>query len=449
MTLLLPVDSSPSLVQSIACASVWTLLEWSRLFVFCGLPFNMVGYALTAFSPSSQFAAAVGVLGLSFIVMVLNLLALKCLQQHRLKDIGVYFGGIVLIYGLGWIHLQYHQRKMEKNASFYEVALVQTGLRPEQKVPLRDQEHLFISPFEQWINIILELENSDKKQWNLIVLPEAAVPYGAYFAIYPIEDVQEVLKTLWGTSCVEDLPKLEENVHEVSNMFWVQALANHYRSEVIIGLDDSDEILDTWYNAAFYMPPHVKEVQRYEKCILVPLAEYLPIKWLEPLVQKYGITNFATHGRQAKIFGQAVPMSASVCYEECFGHFMRQGRKQGAKLFVNVTNDGWYLPSKLPEQHFHHARVRSIENGVPLVRACNTGITAIVDSLGNTCARLPAQEDGAIIQGVLSSRVPLYHYSTLYTVWGDALIVSVCGVGVLVWVFVYGVLRKGVARSYE
>ena len=116
-------------------------------------------------------------------------------------------------------------------------------------------------------------------------------------------------------------------------------------------------------------------------------------------------------------------MSLSVCYEECFPHIMREGRQKGAQLFVNVTNDGWYPYSRLPEQHFIHGRMRAIENGVPLLRACNTGVTAGVDSLGRTIARFENSEGNFELEkGALYIPLNLYSFSTLYTFWGDVLI---------------------------
>ncbi len=124
--------------------------------------------------------------------------------------------------------------------------------------------------------------------------------------------------------------------------------------------------------------------------------------------------------KSRKVFASKVPLSASICYEETFSHHMRQSRQKGASMFVNLTNDNWYPNSKLPQQHFDHARLRAVENGVPMVRACNTGVTAAIDSLGRIIGQI-TEETRA---GVLVAKVPLYHYSTLYSFWGDWGIVS-------------------------
>ena len=74
----------------------------------------------------------------------------------------------------------------------------------------------------------------------------------------------------------------------MNNLFWAQAVANHYGSEVVLGLDDSDEEKGEHFNAAFHVMPHKHAINRYEKRVLLPLAEYLPFSFLKPLVARYG-----------------------------------------------------------------------------------------------------------------------------------------------------------------
>jgi apolipoprotein N-acyltransferase len=442
LALCLPLHLKPSFLSACALAGVWTLLEWSRLFVFCGFPFNMNGIALSGLIVSAQLAAVLGVLGLSFLVMLVNLIGLKAFQIPKRKYLGRYAGVLIGIYAVGAVHLGYHTFKMHKEHSNYEVALVQTGLRPEEKVPLNGKTHLFISPFDQWIDILSYLKEQQRTHFDLIVLPEAALPYGAYQDIYSIEEVCLIFEKVWGPEYYRYLPVFDPQNAYVSNAFWAQAIANYYQSELIIGLDDYDMQLKSSYNAAFHFFPYTMSGMRYEKCILVPLAEYLPIKMLEPLVSKYGIFEFSTHGAGSKVFGNKVPIAISICYEECFGNLIRQGKLKGARLLVNVTNDGWYLPSRLPEQHFYHGRLRSIENGVPLLRACNTGITAAVDSVGHIAAQLHKAD-----RGVLVTSIPLYHYKTLYTLCGDMPIIAVSLVSILAWAMSRKFLSKRLTIS--
>ena len=104
---------------------------------------------------------------------------------------------------------------------------------------------------------------------------------------------------------------------------------------------------------------------------------------------------------------------------------MRENRVKGAELLVNLTNDGWYPNSLLPKQHFDHARLRTVENGIPLVRACNTGVTCAVDSLGRIVGVLGENEvENQELADSILVELPLYHYSTFYSRYGDFLIIS-------------------------
>src|SRR3569832_150145 len=94
---------------------------------------------------------------------------------------------------------------------------------------------------------------------------------------------------------------------------------------------------------------------------------------------------------------------------------MRQGRLKGARLFVNVTNDNWYPHSRLPKQHYDLARAQAAATGLPLVRACNSGVTAFVNALGSEVAALGDWNKPAVLVG----KIPLYSIETLYTLWGD------------------------------
>ena len=194
-------------------------------------------------------------------------------------------------------------------------------------------------------------------------------------------------------------------------------MANHLKTHLIVGLDDEDA--SGKYNAAFHFQPH-RPIDRYEKRILVPVSEYLPLENVDLLsafyAKEYQIFDSLTPGSGAKIFSAQLPIGPSICYEELFGHAMRQLRQSGAQLFVNVTNDVWYPETRLPQQHFHHARIRSAENGVYLLRACNTGVTGGADCFGASLPSLPISHTSP---SFLTLTLPLQSYPTLYTLWGN------------------------------
>ena len=153
----------------------------------------------------------------------------------------------------------------------------------------------------------------------------------------------------------------------------------------------------------------------------------MPFSYLKGLSQYYGIEDFFTSGSESEVFSVPFLISPSICYEELFPALIRKGRKKGSELFVNLSNDGWYPSSKLPMQHFTQGLIRTVENGVPLIRACNTGVTGAVDSLGRVIAKLQ-DESGDVekVSGCLLVKVPLDVHKTGFVLWGEAPLIVFC-----------------------
>jgi apolipoprotein N-acyltransferase len=427
----------------LAAAALWTGMEWSRLKVLCGFTWNPVGLSLTASVPTLQFAAVWGVYGLSFWVILVNLAAVKLFfaTREKKKTCALIWMGLALVPVLfGTWHLS---RAPQNEGKRISAALVQTGLLPSQKVPLPGRHDEFISPLNQWIEILRLLKSNNQSHWDLVVLPEAVVPYPATDAVYLYAAVLKCVAQELGDEAVLHQPPLlfpyaelrelrGEKVWCVTNAFWGQLISNHFYSEVIAGLDHREPSLGKNYNAAFHFFPFQREISRYDKRVLLPLAEYLPFHFLKKWTQNYGIVEFFTPGSEAAVTGSCVPLSISVCYEETFAALMREGRKKGAELFVNVTNDSYYPYSRLPKQHFDHARLRAVENGIPLMRSCNTGLTVAVDRFGQVVAQLgEGGKKSEWIKGVLDLSLKVENHWTLYSYWGDLGILVLC-VGILI-----------------
>jgi apolipoprotein N-acyltransferase len=157
----------------------------------------------------------------------------------------------------------------------------------------------------------------------------------------------------------------------------------------------------------------------YDKMHLVPFGEYLPFQnFLESLglMQLTKVRGGYIPGLERKPIATpaAPPFLPLVCYEIVFpGDAVPQGERPG--WLVNLTNDGWFGNSSGPYQHLQQARVRAIEEGLPLVRAANTGVSAVIDPLGRTVRSLPLG-----IEGVLDSSLPRALEPTVYARLRDA-----------------------------
>jgi apolipoprotein N-acyltransferase len=400
-------------------------MEWVRLQIMCGFSWNPIGLALTHFTPSLQFSSVFGVLGLSFWVIMTNLVGLKALE-FKGRHIFSWVALAAVPYLFGYVQLNYFPKK--ENPAL-DVALIQTNLLPSEKVPYTGRIDDFISPFSQWERILNYLR--EKSHYDLIVLPEAALPMSSEICSYSYFMAREILIEKFGADASNKLPPLcppfaEQRLVEgrkvwyVSNLFWCQALANLYDAEVLAGLDHCERSLEKNFNSAFYFQPHHFLIQRYDKQVLLPIAEYLPWDALRPLAKNYGINDFFSRGSVGKVFGEKIPFSPSICYEETFSEKMRKGRSDGAQLFVNISNDNYFPDSSLHQQHLFHARVRAVENGISLVRACNSGVTAVIDGFGRMVAKLETDE------GVLNLQLEPFQFPTLFSFWGEAGMLSLC-----------------------
>ena len=175
------------------------------------------------------------------------------------------------------------------------------------------------------------------------------------------------------------------------------------------------------YNSIYVIAPDGSILSIYDKVHLVPFGEYLP---LQHLLERLGLMQLTKvqggflAGDRRRIM--SVPGAPSllplICYEIIFPHDVVPGPERPHWL-VNVTNDAWFGNSPGPHQHLQQARVQAIAEGLPLVRAANTGISAVVDPLGRMTKSLALGTEG-----VLDARLPERSPQPLYARTGDTLI---------------------------
>jgi apolipoprotein N-acyltransferase len=176
------------------------------------------------------------------------------------------------------------------------------------------------------------------------------------------------------------------------------------------------------YNSVYVIDPDGSIRGIYDKVHLVPFGEYLPF---QRLLERLGLKQLTKQvggflsgdRRRAMDVPGAPKMLPLICYEAIFpGTAVPRGERPG--WLVNVTNDGWFGISSGPYQHFQQARVLAIAEGLPLVRAANTGISAVVDPVGRIVNSLPL---GA--EGVLDSPLPRAIAPTPYVRFGDSALI--------------------------
>jgi apolipoprotein N-acyltransferase len=170
------------------------------------------------------------------------------------------------------------------------------------------------------------------------------------------------------------------------------------------------------FNSAVLISPSGEWTARYDKVHLVPFGEYLPFPTLFSfaggLTKEVGEFQHGTSHRPLDAGDKH--LGVFICYESIFPDEVRQSADQGAQVFVNISNDGWYGDSGAYAQHLNQTRMRAIENNRWLLSATDTGVTASVDPWGRVVARIPRKERATLVAPYALTSV-----TTFYTRHGD------------------------------
>ena len=185
-----------------------------------------------------------------------------------------------------------------------------------------------------------------------------------------------------------------------------------------------------FYNAAWLFSATGEAMGRYRKQHLVPFGEYIPLDKAIPVLQRLAPTGVScTAGRDpgvlhlAKGAGEDLSMGPLICFEDTVPGLSRNAVRAGANLLVLLTNDAWFNGSIEPVQHLNQSVFRAVENGVPMVRAANSGVSCVVDAVG----RVTRLESGGAVtdfSGFMVRQVPVpaNPLASPYTRWGDWLL---------------------------
>ena len=368
-------------------APLWVGIEWLRGHLFTGFPWGLLGYSQYAQLPLIQIAAWTGVYGVSFLLVLVNSsLSLALLRgwQGGLKIGGpVAFLGLALALSIGaW-------RLSGVSVPDFPVAIVQGSI---------DQAVKWSPSFQRaTMNIYLGLtRRAAASRPRLIVWPEAAAPY--FLSREPM-----VTREIASLAASAEVPIV------------VGALE--------VGRRDGGL---TYFNSAFLVSGSDGIVARYDKMHLVPFGEYVPLKRLLFFVEAVAaeIGDF-TPGERPVVFDRAGGrFGVVICYEGIFPELFREFVRGGAEFMVNITNDAWFGRTSGPIQHLTMIPFRAVENGVAVVRAANTGVSAIIEPSGEIRERL-----GLFERGQMAGRIPLRQVTTFYTRYGDLFAWGCLGVG--------------------
>jgi len=377
-------------------AGCFCLLEWLRGHILTGFPWDLAGESWKAGSAPSQAAAVVGAYGLSWIT-VAGAAAPAMLVTTR-PSRRIWAAGLLGLASLGGLYAfgldrLAHPHPIAGPAPM--VRIVQARVEQESKYDLA----MFSSILHRYVALTAR---PSARPIDIVVWPEGAIPDA---------ENDYLADGTWTKAVIGHA--LHPGQTLIEGAYRIDGPAEHpvYYNTVLAlrGLGGDDLAI----------------TQVYDKFRLVPFGEYMP---LDSLMQRLGVKALVhvgdgfSHGpRPRPILPPGVPaVQPLICYESLFPGFTREGALAGgrASWIVNLSNDAWFGRTYGPVQHLNLASYRAIEEGLPLIRATPTGISAVIDAYGRI---IPGESLGQEVMGVIDAPLPPALEPTPFARHGESL----------------------------
>jgi apolipoprotein N-acyltransferase len=397
----------------LALAVALTIAEGLRGHLFSGFPWNLYGYALTGPPVLAQSAALIGIWGLTFFAVAVfasPAVLIDDRAETRRPWLPLALALVLLagMAGYGFWRLAHTPTAFVENV---RLRIMQPNLQQDEKFNYSAKQRV-MSRYLDLSDRPTGPQSSGVRDVTHLIWPESAFPFLLTREPDAMAQIASLLPqgTVLITGAVR-APELPPG----------QKLERAYNSIYII--DHDGTVLSV-----------------YDKIHLVPFGEYLPF---QDFLERLGLMQLtklpggfiAGDRRRPLNVPRAPRVLPFICYEIIFPDEAAPGQDRPGWL-INLTNDGWFGISSGPYQHLQQARVRTIEQGLPLVRAANTGISAVIDPLGRIIASLPL---GA--EGVLDASLPRRIGPPLYARIGDGGAIFVLGLALIM------VVRRRVRRD--
>ena len=380
----------------------WVALEYVRTYVLTGLPWGLAGATQYRFIPLIQVAAVTGVYGVSFLVVLVNMVVYECIR-NRGRGCAMAVAAAVVALSVCISYGVLSLRSVGDSGGSVRVAIVQGNVPQEEKFGEGFKEEIIKRFYRLTLNV-------SREKPDLIVWPETSVP-GYY----------------WYDPLIRSaIARIEERV----------------RTPLLLG---STHIYDArnpkYFNSAFLVGPDGGTVDRYDKIHLVLFGEIIPCERFFPFLKNLvPFEEDFTPGREYTIFPFAQGnFGALICFEDIFPDLSRNFVLRGARFLVNITNDAWFGATSQPYQHAALAVFRCVENSVSMVRATNTGLSCFIDPHGRIVSVLRNRYGQELyVEGTAVYDIELVNSRTFFTRRGNVfavacLIISAVALG-LPWI---------------
>ena len=376
--------------RAVLLAVFWTVAEYLRGHILTGFPWNLLAHIWAVDAAPMQFASVVGVYGLSVVTALFATLPAAVIAGKRgrlaalagvLVAVALWGGGAIRLSMVGPTQTD-KIAQIDPNVPVVQIVQPNIAQRDKWRPDLQRQH------FTKLIDMSRRPAGMNPAQKRIVIWPETAA-----------------------TFFVEDQPAARSQMADVlgpDDILITGAPRTYPR--------DTDEY-KVW-NAVQVVDSSGEIVASFDKFHLVPFGEYVPFRSILPFPKlTAGRTDFSAGPGPKTLEVPGIPsFSPLICYEVIFPGAVVDDANRPEWL-LNVTNDGWFGKSAGPYQHLAAARFRSVEEGLPLIRAAYTGVSIMYDPYGRKLAELPLSTSNILVHPLLSNQ----NHTTVYSLWRDIL----------------------------
>lgn len=362
----------------------WVAFDFIRSFLFSGFAWAMLGHSQFRTLPLIQVADLAGVYGITMLIVLANIVLYRALRALSGATVPYPVKSVVVLLILLVATLFYGFNRLNETESDHvkplRIALIQGNIPQDVKWSPAFRE-LTVNIYERLTR------EASRGGVDLIVWPESAVPF--FF---------------------QDEPLQAERIRGLARELGACLLFGSPAHELRNGKS-------TFLNSAFLISPQGETLGRGDKLHLVPFGEYVPLGRFLTFINKLvvGIGDFSPGERAVPLDMGRTKLGIQVCYEVIFPELARQYVQAGARVLVAITNDAWFGRSSAPYQHLAISTFRAIETRTPLIRAANTGVTAIIDQNGYISTMT-----GLFVEAYRTGEIKPGSGKSLYLTTGDA-----------------------------
>ncbi len=362
---------------------VWAVSEYAQsVSPFGGFPWLLTGYSQSGWLGLIQVADLAGVYGISFLIASVNTAAAwPCLRKTRRPAVWApLVGAGIMVFGC----LAYGEMSLRHWGKFrpaFQAAMLQGNL------DIDDDQQVLMDKFQR--GYVRMADSLGPPAPDLLVLPESPSPVS-----------------------FENDPAYREMLESLAKRYSLGLVFNNISYRVVQGQE-------RYFNSAYFLDAKGNLAGIYDKIHLVPFGEYIPLKKMFSFVETISkdVGSFAPGSDYRIVHVGQYPANAIICFEAAFPGLVRRFVREGSRLIVNLTNDRWYGNSSAPYQHLAIARWRAIENRRYLLRAANSGITAVIEPTGKI-----QSPTGILKEAVCRGGFAFIADQTPYTRYGDVFI---------------------------